>query len=59
MVKQYKPGQFVWINGQKCRVTKTSSMLACSECPYGSNHNCTNSYICVTLLPANYYPKPV
>lgn len=65
MAKQYKPGQFVWIYGKKHRVTKTTSVPVCNDCPYGkefvgtASMECTGSCILCLILPNNCYPKPV
>lgn len=71
MAKQYKPGQFVWIDGKKHRVTKVPStpvnienktIRVCDHCPYyeKTKEDCyLDSWICVLSLPQDCYPKPV
>lgn len=58
MAKQYKPGQFVWVDGQKCRVTRKakSAFFACNTC---KRPNPCKVRICTTQLPWDCYPKPV
>lgn len=68
MTKQYKPGQFVWIDGKKHRVTKAPStpvsvedetIRVCDYCPYEKGDCCIDSWICILSLPQDCYPKPV
>ena len=59
--KIYKPGQFVWLNGKKHRVTKATAMTTCKKCSYSKDNSCTNPEIgvCLCFFPDNCYPKPI
>lgn len=60
MAKQYKPGQFVWINSKKHRVTKVpSTHRVCDHCPYEKGDCYLDSWICILSLPLDCYPKPI
>lgn len=55
---KYKPGQFVWVKGKKCRVTKGSNRAGsiCWECPFFS-YLCPVFEWCQQNLPNKCYPK--
>lgn len=56
--KIYKPGQFVWVNGKKCRVTK-GGLGICWQCPFDTYKGCPVNEWCIQRLPRNCYPKPI
>lgn len=64
-MKQYKPGQFVSIDGKLARICKQTSphMDICLECAtvneWGKDNCCPLSalYVCLTKLRKDHYPK--
>lgn len=56
--KKYKPGQFVWYNGKRFRVTRApKSRFCCNWCPNRHNGMDPCRKLCGTKMPSDCYPK--
>ena len=54
----YKPGQFIWYNGKRFRVTRAAkNKLCCCLCPNRHRGDGPCTKLCGSKMPMDCYPK--